>query len=314
MNDTTSDELFKPIVISIMIVLNITLNGLTIAVIARYPQLRDDRTTLFMFSLTLSDLANGCTAMPISAALCSSATPSVRHETNVLPRIESFASVWFSVTSMHSLCWLTLCKMVAITNPLRYEEILTRNRCYFIICGLWLTGALSGGTIAYYVESWRFDTCAYNVTISKGNVGLLSVVFIIALLCPVVCLVYSTTRIFRAILRTHRQIAAQEISIGGESNHVATNPSLTLKSVRSGRNVLIVCSTLVVLTGPFIFQSVVKLMDLKDVLPSWYKFGATWVYLSNTFVNSFVYIIVFRSVRGKTAELLRSMCRFCFIR
>ena len=199
MNDRTFDELFKPIVISIMVILNIALNGLTIAVIARYPKLRDDRTTLFMFSLALSDLANGCTAMPISAALCSSVTPSVRHETNVLPRINAVVSVWFSVTSMHSLCWLTLCKMVAITNPLRYEEILTRNRCYFIICGLWLTGALSGGTVAYYVESWQFDTCLYQVTISKGNVGLMSVVFIIAILCPVVCLVYSTTRIFRAI-------------------------------------------------------------------------------------------------------------------
>ena len=304
----------KSTVITCVIVLNITLNGLTIAVIVRYPQLREDRTTLFMFSLAMSDLANGFMAMPISAALCSSATPSVRHKTNFLPRINAVFSAWFSVTSMHSLCWLTLCKMVAITNPLRYEQILTRNRCYFIICGLWLTGALSGGTVAYYVESWHFDTCLYKVTISKENVGLMSVVFIIAILCPVVCLVYSTTRIFRAILRTHRQIAEQVISIGGENNHVATTPSLTLKSVRSGRNVLIVCSVLVLLTSPFIFLTVVILMEWKDLLPSWYLFGATWMYASNTFVNSFVYIIVFRSVRDKTAELLRSMCRFCIIR
>ena len=85
------------------------------------------------------------------------------------------------------------------------------------------------------------------------------------------------------------------ISIGGENNHVATTPSLTLKSVRSGRNVLIVCSVLVVLTGPFLFQAIVILMEWKDLLPSWYLFGATWMYVSNTFVNSFVYIIVFRS-------------------
>ncbi|KAK2192032.1 hypothetical protein NP493_40g04007 [Ridgeia piscesae] len=98
----------KSTVITSVIVLNITLNGLAIAVIARYPQLREDRTTLFMFSLAMSDLANGCTAMPISAALCSSATPNVRHETNFLPRINAVFSLWFSVTSMHSLCYLTL--------------------------------------------------------------------------------------------------------------------------------------------------------------------------------------------------------------
>ena len=57
---------------STVIVLNIALNTLAIAVIARYPQLREDRATLFMFSLALSDLANGCTTMPVSAAVCSS--------------------------------------------------------------------------------------------------------------------------------------------------------------------------------------------------------------------------------------------------
>ena len=237
-------------VISCVVVLNIALNTLAIAVIVRYPQLREDRTTLFMFSLALSDLANGCTAMPISAALCSNATPNVRNETNFLPKIHAVCAVWFTVTSMYGLCWLTLCKMIAITNPLRYEQILTRNRCYYIICGMWLIGALMGAMMAYYVYSWNLDLCIYDITVSKGDIGVLFIAVLVAIACPVVILVYSTTRIFRTILRTHRQIAAQVMSIGRENSHVVTIPSLTLKSVRSGRNVLIVCLVVVLLTIP----------------------------------------------------------------
>ena len=55
MEQTDFDDI-KTVVISAVIVLNITLSVLVIAVIVRHPQLREDATTLFMLSLTLSDL------------------------------------------------------------------------------------------------------------------------------------------------------------------------------------------------------------------------------------------------------------------
>ena len=136
----------KPVIISAVIILNIAFNSLVIAVIVRYPQLREDLTTLFMFSLSLSDLANGCTVMPISAAVCSKATTNVRNVLQYLPHIQAMCSSWFVVNSMHSLCWVTVCKMVAITKPLHYEQTLTQARCYIIIAGIWLFGAIIHNT------------------------------------------------------------------------------------------------------------------------------------------------------------------------
>ena len=299
---------FRPALIGVIIVLNIVLNGLALAVIVRYPQLREDRTTLFIFSLTLSDLANGCTAMPISAALCSSATPNVRDNTTYFPKIHAFFSVWFTVTSMHSLCWVTLCKIVAITNPLRYEQVLTRTRCYVIICVLWLVGALMAAIVTYYADVWDVITCVFEIRLSKDNVSLMFVVLILGILCPVAGLVYSTIRIFRAILRAHRQITAQVVSIGGEINYVAPIESMTMKSIRSGRNVLIVCLALVVLTIPYFVTTIMTLVESSDGLPSWFRFGVTWMCVSNTFINSLIYLVVFRSVRDKTVEMFRAMC------
>ena len=59
-------------------VVNVILSTIVIAMVTKYPILREDRTTLFMLSLTLSDLANGCTTMPIGAAVCLRATPNSR--------------------------------------------------------------------------------------------------------------------------------------------------------------------------------------------------------------------------------------------
>ncbi|KAK2156130.1 hypothetical protein NP493_2001g00002 [Ridgeia piscesae] len=161
-NDTSSGNVHtmddpngvKPIIISAVVVANVIFNSIVIAVISRYSQLREDRTTLFMFSLALSDLANGCVAMPISAALCSSAHSSERQENIILLKIQAVFSVWFTVTSMHNICWVTTCKMIALTNPFRYEQLLTRNRCYAIIVILWVIGALAGAVVAQTVSSW----------------------------------------------------------------------------------------------------------------------------------------------------------------
>ncbi len=123
----------RPAIISAVIVLNITLNVIVVAVIITYPILREDRTTLFMLSLTLSDLANGCTAMPISAAVCSRATPNARMMVQYLPKVHVICSVWFICTSMHSLCWVTVCKMVTISSTTHSYSLLYRNIWYLDI-------------------------------------------------------------------------------------------------------------------------------------------------------------------------------------
>ena len=313
--DASNFDDIKTLTICAVIVVNITLNSLVIAVIARYRQLREDRTTLFVFSLTLSDLATGCTAMPISAALCSSATPNVRDTINYLPKIHAVFAIGFGVNSLHSLCWVTVCKMMAVTKPLRYKQLLTRNRCYFIICGIWLTGALMAATVTPFVATWNLDCCTFQITISTDLVGPLIFAVVIAIVCPAVALVYSTTRIFFAILRTHREITVQVSSIGRQSDTLATIPSSTFKSIRSGRKVLIMCLAFLMLTFPFAIFCFMLAFHVDNYLPWWYKFVSTWIFSCNSSVNSLIYVCLFQSVRDKTAQMLRAgVYKLCTIR
>ena len=130
----------KVAVVCVIITLNVIMNSLVIAVIARYPQLREDRTTLFMFSLSMSDLAAGCTFMPTSAALCSGKFQGVANEYSFHPKIHALTMHWFGFNSIHSLCWLTIVKTISILTPFRVEQLLPRKCCYIIIAMIWIVG------------------------------------------------------------------------------------------------------------------------------------------------------------------------------
>ena len=298
----------RPAIISAVIVLNITLNVIVVAVIIRYPILREDRTTLFMFSLTLSDLANGCTAMPISAAVCSRATPNVRRMVQFLPKFHVICSVWFTITSMHSLCWVTVCKMVAITKPLRYHQLLTRTRCYIIISGIWIFGAGTGVLLYPGASSWDYVSCMY----TESNRETLPLIFaapilfvlIFGLLMPLAVIVYSTGKIFRVIIRTHRQIAAQSCSIAGHLS-VGNIPSLTSKSIRSWKNIIIICLAYLILTIPVAVEVAAVIVRNDNYFHSMVKFAAVWTVFCKSFVNSLLYLILYRNIRSKALTMLK---------
>ena len=303
--NTTLFEAIKPTVISAVIAMNISLNVLVIAVIVRHPQLREDRTTLFMLSLTLCDLANGCTAMPISAAVCSNATPNARAMIRYLPKVHIMCTAWFTFSSMHSLCWVTVCKLVAITQPLRFEQILSRRRCYVIIASIWFSGAALAASFLHGDTTWQMNTCTVK---TNRHLVAMTAIFLITLIlglaAPVVVIVYATARIFCVIVRTHRNITSQVGSIGGEVVQALNMPALTLKSIRSGKNVLIICLAYLILTIPMAVDVFAIVIQKDMYLPSWYGFAAVWILMCNSSVNCILYLVLFRSVRRNATAMI----------
>ena len=310
MNATDFDDM-KPVIISAVVVMNVTLNVLVIAVLARYPQLREDRSALFVLCLTLSDLAIGCTAMPISAAVCSRATPHVRHMTHFLPKIQAFCSVWFSFNSVHSLCWVTVCKMIAITKPFRYEQLLTTRRCWTIIAAIWLTGAVLSTSGIPDVGEWNMSTCSYSQPVETRVSVVLLFGLLLGVVVPLLAITYATTRIFFAILRTHHQMTAQVDSIGGQNADVIQSESLALRALRSGRNILLILLVLLVLSFPIIIYFVAMTIGKESSLPSSYSFLALWTVMCNSAANSLFYLVLFRSVRKKTALMFSEVWTLC---
>ena len=144
--------------------------------------------------------------------------------------------VWFIFTSTHSLCWVTLCTKVAVTTALCYSKTL-------LLPISWDLAAPSGDCNRSPAASWNFETCVHSMpTTSKLHsciTALLMFCVTVGTVLPVTVICYATARIFCVILRTHRQIAAQIYLIAGHID-LGNIRSLTFKSIRSGRNVMII--------------------------------------------------------------------------
>ena len=301
----------KAVVISAVVVLNIIMNGLVIALVARYPALRQDRMALFIFSLCLSDLASGCTAMPISAAVCSSATPSVRLSPGLLPKIQMFCLWWFGFNSLYSLSWVAVSKLIAITMPLRSEQLLTRRRCYGIIAFNWIAGAVLAASKTSYYGAWNTSICIARSPVNNKLASMLILsTYIVTVVVPDVVLIVATIMTLVAVLRAHRQICAQVQSIGGVGAHL--NPGhVTVQTIRSARNILVICFMSMVLTFPLMAFAISRhAIDNNSISIDMFGFCAAWLYNSNSFMNSFLYLVLYRSVRGKLMEMFANIRHF----
>ena len=308
--DNTDFNDIRTVIISVVIVLNIVLNVVVVAVLLRYPELREDSTNIFILSLTLSDLAHGCTAMPISAALCSDATPTVRTMIRFLPKIHAFFSALFVIASMHSLCWVTVYKIVAITRPLQCEQILSRQRCYIVLAFSWIFAAVTGVVLTARVDGWNLDTCLHGLPMmsSFDMVIVVLIVLVIGIALPILLKVIATASIFRVIMRTHQQIAEQTRSIAVLP--IENQPSITSMSIRSGKNVLIICLTDVILAIPVNVYITGIIVGKDNLFAPYFRFLAAWIFFSTTFVNSFLYITVFSSIRRKTITMFKECTEF----
>ena len=289
-------------VICVIIILNVIMNSLVIAVIARYPQLREDRTTLFMFSLSVSDLAAGCTFMPISAALCSGATPEVSDMTGLLSKIHAFTMWWFGFNSMYSLCWLTISKAIVILNPFKVERYLTHKCCYFIIGMNWIIGCLLPLGIFTMDIPWNTVRCTYGRTDEHSiKVGYL-VHFVLSVALPVSILVYGTLRIYVVVMRTHRQIWALENSVAVGDNSIGNTSFVTFHAIRSSRNVVVMCVVSLILDIPIIVYAVLDTLTGTHI-PHVFSFVSAWLFKSNTFMNSLLYLVLFKCVHKKLVHM-----------
>ena len=292
-------------VISVVILFNVVINVLVIVVIAKYPELREDGTTLLMFSLSVSDLAAGCTTMPISAVLCAGRIPTTHLKQ--VQQVQVFCRWMFGFNSLHSLCWITVCKMITLLKPLRHQKLLTRNRYYGIIIFNWVVGVAIAAKMCRMDVVWSSDICIYFVRATHNVSGLSLLVYVVSVVTPGVVLVYATARIFVVVPRTHAAINRQVHALNVVGLNTASAGLVTLHAIRSARNVLVICIVSVLLALP---MSAMLFIRRRHPPPAELAFAAVWLFLGNTFLNSLLYITLYRSIRKKTKQLLTAVYTF----
>ena len=290
-------------------IINVVVNSIVIVVIAKYPQLREDRTNLFMLSLMIGDGLYGLVIMPPSALLCSSASQSVLVAMPYLPNVVMLFSRWFCMVGLNSLAWVTVSKMIAITKPFVYERHLNSTRCYIIIGLIWSVGFVIGLASFRVETTWSTSVCMPRLILSSTVDNITDLSFlVIAAVIPLILIVYGTTKIFMVIVRTHQQITSQVQSMGGEQGVGGQSTSATLQSIRSGKNVLIICASIVLLIIPTFGYDIYASVSGRKTDEDLTSFIAMWVGPLNTVVNSILFVCLYRYVREKTRQMLKGLC------
>ena len=104
--------------------------------------------------------------------------------------------------------------------------------------------------------------------------------YAVTIAVPVVVLVYATTRIFIVVVRTHASITAH-----GSSGLV------TIKVIRTSKNVLIICFAELVLTIPLMVFTLLRHLVGGRGATEYFKFAALWLFACSSFVNSVLYAV-----------------------
>ncbi|KAI0210012.1 hypothetical protein LSAT2_005270 [Lamellibrachia satsuma] len=283
---------------------NVILNSLVMVVIARTLKLREDRTTLFVFSLAASDLAFGICTMGTSAIICSH--PEIR--------IDEFMSVfstlgaWLYLTSLYNMCSVSLCKMVAVVYPMRYLALVTERRCYLVIFINW-TGSFLLTIPIYFIDlPWSQEMCFVRLQKSSGN--KLAYVFasqFVGGVLPIVVMTYANVRMFMVVVHAIHRVSAEGLQLGEGTNTTVlqqhTLAMSVLRSVRSSINIIIICSLYIsVLLIEIIVEISVALRETQT--PSVAEIIVVWLVFNNTSINSLLYIVLHRSVRTALKNLL----------
>ena len=198
--------------------------------------------------------------------------------------------------------------MIAITKPFVYERHLNTTRCYVIIAFIWSIGFLIG-LACFRVETvWSTSVCMPRMNDSSAIDAATDLLFLICAVTPILLIVYGTTKIFLVIVRTHQQITSQVQSMGGEQGTGEHTTSATLQSIRSGRNVLIICASVVLILLPTLAYDIYATVSGKTDGAYLIYFFVMWSAPWNCVINSIQFVFLYRYVREKTIEMLKGMC------
>ena len=289
--------------LSLCAMANIVLNSLVMIVIARTPTLREDRTTLFMFSLATSDLAFGVCIMTSNTVLCSH--PGIRSDAFV--SILGIVAAWLTLTSLYNLCSVSVCKMVVVAYPLRCTTLVTERRCYFVIFVNWAASFVLASPLYMVDITWSQEMCFVQMERVKDIWAYAVVLQVAGGIVPLAVMVFANCSIFVVIVRVLNRVAAQGTHISENNTTVLGQHTLVTsmrQRVRASRNIIIICSVYILLvTVGITVTNTTSIHDEETLRRS--QFVVLWLFFSNTFVNSLLYIVLHRSVRAAVKDMLR---------
>ena len=86
------------------------------------------------------------------------------------------------------------------------------------------------------------------------------------------------------------------------------NPGIvTVQAIRSAKNILIICFVYIALTVPLLTFAVLRHVIYSERITRVFSFSAACLYSCNSFMNSFLYLVLYRLMRKKIVRMFTDM-------
>ena len=159
-----------------------------------------------------------------------------------------------------------------------------------------------------YYGAWNTSLCIARSPVNNQLASMLILsTYIVTVVVPDVVLIVATIMTLVVVLRAHRQICTQVQSIGGVGAQLKPG-HVTVQAIRSARNILVICFMSMALTCPLIALAISRhAIDNNWIRIDMFGFFAAWLYNSNSFMNSFLFLVLYRSVRGKLMDMFANI-------
>lgn len=259
-------------------------NCLLITAVLRGRSLREDIASTVIVSLSLSDAACSLLLVGLSAAILW-IQPTILHPAVIYCHV--VLTGFFSSSAFWHLALISVFKCVVVSRPLDYHRLLGAPLRHGLVGLIWACNTLTG-VVNVLVGSPQF---AYPLGMSNmGNwsyfLGLLGFGFFL----PSGVLLLSNLRVFLFVRQAKRlEDAARDQAAW----------RLTIKSVRSAKNIFIMCLVFWACYAPSLIM-----FTIKDPPPFGLVFFAMWLYLCYPLHNPVIYIALHKKVRVEIRKLI----------
>lgn len=177
--------------IALFVVIALALLGNTVVFVAffRSSALRN-ATVAFILSLAVTDILVASISIPLwlsfqlSQCFYSESVPCNKTTYTVWKCID----VLFSTASIMNLCAISIDRLVVITKPLQYPNIMTSQRANIALAAIWIFAVTLAGLVTI---QWHFFP---------------TFVFIVSFVLPLSIMIYSYSRIFNTALSQARRV------------------------------------------------------------------------------------------------------------
>ena len=201
---------------------------------------------------------------------------------------ETIGFLWIhtAVATTFNLCCVTLDRHIAIFYPLRYEDIVTKRRCYAVIATVWLI-SLALPWARFPVDVSQLSTLWFYFTI-------------ITVLTPMIIIIICSIRNLKAAAEQSKNIADNTLQ-----NEDAVNRGK--RNFKAAKTVSIVVGLFVVSWLPSLVASIVMYVSKQS---TWYKVWppAVGVAFTSSAINPWVYCLrneEFHEALTRTFRFLR---------